>query len=276
MPKLINSNSQKRNSDNLNAEFNAHSDKRALVHASIQRARSSEPRARVRFEETRSHSADPKCSVQNKAECLLLRPVSITSDQCRYSSPPSSASSAASIRNAPVGICACGPQPSSPSVSSSADRGLPSAGRAIPSTAAASSPVVQAGIPMGYGVANGARFPIYTKPEPVIKEPEVKLAPEVGVTGPSIPASTHSLRAAFPPAYDSDRGASKEDPYYPKDDDDLQCCSCGDIGTMEDDTFVCQGFIGDGSLRCLHVVCNNCIPSETNSKFPICPCTFCK
>ena len=267
-------NNDSRNIEVLSAKFNSLSDERARVHASIQhhRSRSLEPGARVRFEEPRSHSADSRSSMSHKTERILLRPVSIASDQCLFSSPPSSAGTAPSIRNAPMGVRSHDPQPLASSVGSSVDRGRPSAGRVASSSAAASSPVVQAGEPARFGVANGARFPIYEKMEPNIKVEESKSAPEVDVTGGSIPADNYFLKAAFPPAYECSRAIIQEDPFFPKDDEDLQCCCCGDAVPIENDPFVCKGFIGDGSTRCLHVVCDVCAPHEIKPGFPVCPC----
>ena len=237
----------------LNARFNTLSQKRAEVHASLLRARSLEPRARVRFQdEPRALSAGTKDSTIHR-----LRPVSISSDQCQYSSPPSSSGTAPSIRNAPTGVLSQEATPLSPSVASSIDRGRPSAGRTLTSTAAAFSPAAQMEVPISYKVERGARVPIYAEPPPTLKE-EANLAPVVDTAGTDPPAAVYTLKAAFPPSYCSDQGGIEEDPDFPKEEEDMQCCECGVQVSIDDNPFVCKGFIGDGSTRCLHVVFKLC------------------
>ena len=65
-----------------------------------------------------------------------------------------------------------------------------------------------------------------------------------------------------------------EDPAYPGADGDSegQCCNCGEEVPIELPPFVCRGFVVGGRDRCLHVVCQSCLP-EIDGDAGICPCT---
>ena len=104
-------------------------------------------------------------------------------------------------------------------------------------------------VPISYKVERGARVPIYAEPPPTLKE-EANLAPAVDTVGPDPPAAVHTLKAAFPPSYQSYRGGIEEDPDFPKEEEDMQCCECGAQAPIEGNPFICKGFIGDGRARC--------------------------
>ena len=219
--------------------------------------------------------SEDRVRAQSEPRPVRLRPVrNVTMDVCRPN-PPVSA-----IRSDP--IVSGTPLRSPPGLTQSAvslfGGGCPVAGRApyLPSVNLATS---QLGPIVSYKVERGAMVPVYGEAPAEAALSKGRAAQAVPVVPLSKGGGTAETREslivrAYPETFGT-RETRTTDPDFPGNDGDEfgQCCCCGVEVSLVPFPFCCTGFSGDGSSRCLHVMCGNCTSFVTpTSEFQLCPC----